>query len=441
MQTPESTAEIRIQTPKGPRRARVLISAYACSPDRGSECAVGWNCVREIARAVDARVLCQDGAFGEEIRRYLARHGPIPGLEFVYIAKTPVVQRLMRFPGLYYLGYHEWQKAAFRKARELQAASSFDLVHQLNLCSFREPGLLGRLGPPFLWGSWGGTGNYPWRFLGEAGLVDGLVEATRGVVNRLQLRLSPAIRRGCREAVGLLANNSGTIHDFERTHRVRPELLSVSGIHLPGPLPSATGRQTGDPFRILWAGRLETIKALSLLIRALPQLSFPVQVHVLGEGRCLARWQALARRLGVAGRIRWLGWLPHAAALAEYRQADVLVFTSLRDSCPLVIPEALAAGLPVICLDHMGMADQVTEQCGIKIAVTSPARVARDLAAALTALHDNPARREHLARAARDRAVDYSWPRIGERLRAVYRRILCGSGSARPALSSYQETS
>lgn len=405
----------------------MLVSAYACSPDRGSECAVGWHGVRQIARWADVWVLCQDGPFGDEIRRYLTRHGPLDGIQFTYVPKSALVRTLMRLPGTYYFGYRLWQQAAYREARRLHAAIGFDLAHQLNLCSFREPGFLGRLGIPFVWGTWGGTGNYPWRFLGEAGLVGGFSEAVRGVANGLQLRFSPSIRRGVRQAAALLANNTATVRDFERVHGVRPELLSASGIAAVGAEPPAADPADDRPFRILWAGRLEAIKALSLLLRALPALAFPVEVVVLGAGPQQRRWQRLARSLHVDDRVRWLGWLPHREALEQYRQADVLVFTSLRDSCPLVVVEALAAGLPVVCLDHMGMADLVTEPCGIKIPVTTPADVVRRLAEAITTLHRDPALRDRLAHAARARAHDYEWSRIGERIVAVYRRVLHGT--------------
>ena len=64
----------------------------------------------------------------------------------------------------------------------------------------------------------------------------------------------------------------------------------------------------------------------------------------------------------------------------EYRRSDLFVFTSMRETVPTVIIEALAAGLPVVYLDHHGLRDMVPPQCGVGIAVTTPRRVIADLA-------------------------------------------------------------
>ena len=76
---------------------------------------------------------------------------------------------------------------------------------------------------------------------------------------------------------------------------------------------------------------------------------------------------------------------PHEEALRQYAKADVFAFTSLRDTTGGVIAEALAAGLPVICMDHQVAHDVVTEDCGIKIPVTTPEEASADFATRLFA--------------------------------------------------------
>ena len=113
--------------------------------------------------------------------------------------------------------------------------------------------------------------------------------------------------------------------------------------------------------------------------------------------------------MGLGDRVTWLGWLPRAEALEQYRWADVFAFTSLRDTSGNVVLEALAAGLPVICLDHQGVGDIVTERCGVKIAVTSPRKVVVELAAAIESLAKDKARWKRLSDGASERIGDYVW--------------------------------
>src|SRR5262249_24396861 len=153
-------------------------------------------------------------------------------------------------------------------------------------------------------------------------------------------------------------------------------LLLETGIRQVAAAPP-NGRPHGPAVRLLWSGDLQTWKALPLLLRALAQLppDVPYEMRIIGRGPLKDSWQRLSRRLGVEPHTTWMGWLPFLEALRQYAWADLFLFTSLRDTSGNVLLEALGAGLPVICLDHQGAHDIVTEECGIKVPVTHPTEV------------------------------------------------------------------
>src|SRR5690606_34483298 len=129
------------------------------------------------------------------------------------------------------------------------------------------------------------------------------------------------------------------------------------------------------PLRILWAGRLQPWKGFPLLLKGLAALPPDVRysVRVLGQGPCEGRWRRLAEKLGVAQQIDWVGWPDHIEAqLPHYRWADVFAFTSLRDTSGTGLLEALAAGAPLVGLDHQGVADVMTPRCALPIDAASP---------------------------------------------------------------------
>lgn len=403
----------------------MLLGAYACQPGRGSEPGVGWNRALQAARFCDTWVLVSDDPYGQAIRRHVEARGPIEGLEFVPIAHSAPGRAMRRVPGLMYLSYHLWQHAAYRAARRLHERIGFDLAHQVTFCGYREPGLLWKLDVPFLWGPIGGTQNYPERFLGVSGWRGALGEGMRNVLNTLQLRSSLTVRRALARAAVVLAANTTVRDDLARVHGVTPTVQLETGLRqVAGQVRPLS--PTGTPLRVLWAGEVQPWKALPLLLRALALLpaDAPVEVRILGKGpqeRCCRR---LAERLGVAHRLTWLGWLPHPEALAQYDWSDVLAFTSLRDTSGNVVLEALAAGVPVVCLDHQGVRDMVTPACGVKLPVTTPARVAADLAAALQRLGTDRDLRQRLAAGALERARHYLWDSQGQRMLAIYRQVL-----------------
>ena len=170
--------------PGNSRRERVLLLAYACSPYRGSEPGLGWQWAVEIAKNFDTWVLCKEGYQGE-ITKYFTENGNIPGLHFCFVPETRTEKLLKKTPGGYYLAYNRWHRRAGLNAFRLNQSLHFDLIHQLNFVTFREPGYLWRLGVPFIWGPLGGTENYPWRFLGAAGILGVLQEGGRSLLNGL----------------------------------------------------------------------------------------------------------------------------------------------------------------------------------------------------------------------------------------------------------------
>jgi glycosyltransferase involved in cell wall biosynthesis len=87
--------------------------------------------------------------------------------------------------------------------------------------------------------------------------------------------------------------------------------------------------------------------------------------------------------------------------------------------------EAMAVGLPVICLDLGGPASQVTEATGFKVPAIAPAQVVNDLTQAMLWLARHPDRRKRMGEAAQKRVAEYfDWDKKAEWTRDVYREVL-----------------
>ena len=97
---------------------------------------------------------------------------------------------------------------------------------------------------------------------------------------------------------------------------------------------------------------------------------------------------------------------------------------SLYDATSTVVAEALAHGLPVICLDHFGFKDAVQADCGIKIPPNSFDQVVREFAGAIEALWLDEDRRYAMAVAAQEASLDLTWRHKETVINDVYRRLL-----------------
>jgi glycosyltransferase involved in cell wall biosynthesis len=398
--------------------------ACACDPLRSMESRLGWNRALHSARSHETWVLHDGKTPSEELARHPSVVASNFPLHFVDVDNSPLGQWIGSRLGWFWMSYRQWHKQVLAVAERLHRQQDFDLVHQVNYCGYREPGYAWRLGVPFVWGPVGGTQNFPLRFVSQCDPWGGLREALRNVANAWQLRFSPRVLAASGQATAVLA----------ATRRAQADLAIALGIDAPCQLETGVdqvgapraARPTDRPFRILWAGRLRAWKGLPLLLKALAQLppDFPYEVRVLGVGSSQRRWQRQAERLGVADRITWVGWPSYDECQPYYAWADTLVFTSLRDTSGTGLLEALAAGTPVIALDHQGAADILTSGAGIPIEVTTPRQVIGDIANAILRLGQQPSLWLALSRGAQQRAHHYTWEQLAAQMDRVYQQVL-----------------
>jgi glycosyltransferase involved in cell wall biosynthesis len=408
------------------RRLKILISAYACSPEKGSEPAVGWGFVSELARHHDLWVITEEEKFHTDITRYLDENPEIGrSVRFFFICKKR--NRFLRklWPPSYYLYYRRWHEDSYKLAKELHQHVDFDIAHQLTMIGFREPGYLWNLGIPFVWGPVGGMGLFPWRFLKTVGCYGALYYFGYNLFNLAHMKILKRPKLASQVAGdGLLTANMENHEGALRFWNASSYILTPVGP--PYIVDNINMRGNTEPFRIVWTGLHIPRKALNLGLEALSRVPLDVdwELHILGAGPRSAVWQRLANRLGISGRCCFHGWQPRDKALEIMKSTHVMLFTSLREGTPSVVVEALALGLPIICLDHSGMADMCDDKCGIKIPVTNPGNVIVAIASAIELLARDEDQRRELARGALRRARMFSWEEKAKTLDQIYRALV-----------------
>jgi glycosyltransferase involved in cell wall biosynthesis len=342
------------------------------------------------------------------IEEELQRH-PRPGLRVHYVAQT--FRRTANWPlGLGWLPYYLWQWRACRLARRLHAEHRFDLVHHVTYATWRSPSFMWKLGIPFVWGPVGGGQNIPRGFHRVLGWRGALRERLREAVQRLA-RLDPFVRATMNHAAVILAANTATREFLPKRYQAKTRQMLETAIDVEGRA-GATIRDEVRPLRILWVGQLVPIKGLPLLLAALAGLKdrLEFRLEVVGAGPERVRWERLAGRLGLAGSVSFPGPLPYAGVQGRYLGADVFVFTSLRDTSGNALLEAMASGLPVICLDWAGPGDITTDECAVRIRPESPEKVVAALREGLERLAADADLRRRLGAAARRRVErEFSW--------------------------------
>ncbi len=399
-------------------RKRLLMTAYHYDRAYSMESRLSWQRAQHAARGYEVTVIT---ARPERDRT--------PALdEAVNVNQLPLnrLERgLMSVPGGYYLGYRLWHRRVFQLAVRLHAEQPFDLAHHVSFCGYREPSDLWKLGVSFVWGPIGGTQAFPVRFLALLGPVAAAREVIRNVANFVQLRCDVRVHRAARATVGLLAANREVARDITRAWGIASLVQLETGVDVGRPV-QGKRRDPSEPLKILWSGRLQPWKGLPLLLKALARLPAEAryELRILGQGPCARQWRRLATRLGINAHIQWCGWPDYAGQLPQYEWADVFAFTSLRDTSGTGLLEALAAGAPIIGLNHQGAADIMTEDCAVAVDASTPRTAIDGFRDAIERLAADRIRLQSLSAAAIRRAECFSWNNQWELMRAVYRRAL-----------------
>lgn len=231
---------------------------------------------------------------------------------------------------------------------------------------------------------------------------------------------------------------SALVHYTSDQEQHEAETLGVSATAavIPNPLPESQRRGIAGVFRarhselsgkriILFLSRLDRKKGLDLLLRAFADVRRQVPdvfLVIAGEGDAIYTEQLKvdARRLGIADDVLWTGFLGGEAKQAALADATIFVLPSYSENFGIAVAEAMAAGLPVVVSDQVGISSQIGGAgAGLVVGCN-----AGDLALALLLLLGDAELCRSLGRNARSLAMTtYSQEAVTTQMLDAYNRI------------------
>jgi len=189
---------------------------------------------------------------------------------------------------------------------------------------------------------------------------------------------------------------------------------------------------------ILFVGRIEQIKGIDVLLRAMallffrrPDLRSEVCLLVVGgaldpgdeapETEKILELRRLVHEHRMEANVSFVGSRDQEDLALYYAAADVCAVPSLTESFGLVALEAMACGTPVVGTRVGGLQTVITDgESGLLV----PAGDYEALAEAIARVLTDARLRMHLAHGARDRAEHFTWRRVGDRMVELYERVL-----------------
>ena len=182
-----------------------------------------------------------------------------------------------------------------------------------------------------------------------------------------------------------------------------------------------------DGMVMAFGGRLVPARGLDLLLRSSVGVGGNWHLLVAGGGPAQPELESLAERMGISGRVSWLGSLPAGERAELWSRADCAVVPSREenaavDHAAIGALQAMAAGRPVVAT-RTGAVPEFVGDSGILVEPDDTAA----LTAALQQLHDDPALRQSLGAAARQLVLEhYSTQAVARRAVELWRRVVAG---------------
>jgi glycosyltransferase involved in cell wall biosynthesis len=415
---PGRRATISTQRKRGAVRRRLLLLAPGCDGTDVSEGGVAFQWVVRLATRHDVTVLTY------RKRDRTSARAQLPETRFVEWEEWPLVGRAGALNNLlqpsyagFYLHARRWIRAA------IAGGERFDIVHQLTPMALRYPSPAAGIVPRLVLGPMAGALPTPPGFRAEMAVAPWYTKLR--ALDQWRFRRDPLLRRSMLAASVLIGSAPYVRKVLDDVPLRRFEVMCEHGV---AELPEAQRPvASAGQLRGLFVGRIIRSKGVRDAIRALAALpEFPaITLDVAGDGEDRSACEAETRRLGVADRVRFHGWLPRDALKVLYREADAFIFPSFREPTGGVILEAMSHGLPVVAADYGGPAELVDADSGIRVAPVEPGQYAAALAGAMRTLACDLPAREAMGLAARSRVeAQFLWSAKLDWLDALYDALL-----------------
>ena len=415
---------------------KILINAYACSPNMGSEPGMAWNWCLHLAKHCELHVITE-GEFRDNIEAVVPTlpqgknmhfyYNPIGGDDLALCRKIRTMcwnQGDWRF----YKYYREWQWKTYLMAKEICSKEKIDILHQLNMIGFREPGYLWKLsqetGIKFVWGPIGGLKQFPLQYAEGGGLKLRFFMWLKNMINIWQLKYDKRVDAAMKQASLLISSIPDSYNAIQKYKGLESVIIPETGCFDVTMNHGASNRFLGDKLQMIWVGKFDFRKRLDIALKAVAKCkNTNIQLSIYGKGTevQIESYQRMAVDLGIDKQIVWMGAQPNDVIKKAMAESDLFLFTSVSEDTSTVVLEAISYSLPVVCFDVCGMAYVIDESVGMKMQLTNPKQSVCDISDTINYLNNNRFILKEMSENCMERRKTLSWDNKAEQMIGLYK--------------------
>jgi glycosyltransferase involved in cell wall biosynthesis len=406
---------------------RILVSAYACSPEMGSEPGMAWNWCSNLAKYCTLYIITE-GEFQDKINKTLSSLPQGKNMHFYYNPVPDEVRRMCWNQGdwRFYKYYRIWQWQTYEIAQNICQHTHIDILHQLNMIGFREPGYLWKIpNVPFVWGPIGGLKQFPTAYLKGCGLKIKLFNRIKNLINIAQIKYDKRVDEAFKKASLLISSIPDSYNVIKKYKGLESIIIPETGCF--ETQENITHNYQEKTLRILWVGKFDFRKQLLLALRiinACQNSNLHLDIYGTGNIKQIQEAKKLVQTLHIEEFITWHGNQPNNIIIEAMRNAHLFLFTSINEDTSTVVLEAISNQLPVVCFETCGMGYVIDKTIGIKIPLSNPQQSIRDFAKTINKLESNRNLLKEMSENCKKKRQELSWNSKTAKVIELYKAML-----------------
>ncbi len=407
-------------------RQTILATCYAINPYKGSEDAMGWNFVYQIARFRKVIAITRENN-RPHIEKFIAENpdSVYQNMQFLYFDLPYWMRFWKKGSRGAMLYYYIWQKGIIPFIRKQKL--DFDIVHNVNFHNNWTPSFLWKLKKPMVWGPVGHHPLIPKQYLKDYSRKYFIKDRIAWMVKNFFWQFPSSLKKTVKYSDHIWCMNSSVpekLNIEQEKYIIHPSVASED-FYRKDEIPLKSD------FTVISVGRFVPLKGFDLTIRSFARFLHGLsdenrkkcKLLLVGTGEQRSLYQSLIERYSMENFIQIIEWVDRAALMRLYETSSVFLFPS-HEGAGMVIPEALSFGLPVVCIQNEGPGEFITHECGFAIPKQAYNETVTGLSNALSRLFSENDLLAEMSKGARTHYLKkFSWNKRGEHLNDIYNKL------------------
>jgi len=352
-------------------KKKILLSAYACEPEVGSEHGIGWGWIN---------FLLQNNFKVEVITRLSNKNKIVSYLKYKNIKK--ITFHYYDLKGFFfkiskgknnsnsYFYFIIWQLMIFFKYKKYIKKNNFDIVQHVTFGSMRFPSFLGLCHKNFLFGPVAGLENIPTQLTKNFSFKDKISEIIRFISN-FYIYFSPLMNLTFLTSKKIIVSSKANFNKISKLYQKKAKIIFATRlIKKISEKPINIKLNYKKEFKILFVGRLESWKGINILLETFYKLNKlnskkTFKLLIRGDGPLKQNIKEFITTKKLRNKIILL---PRQKNLINlYSKASIFFFPSLRETGGMALLESMSIGIPPAVINNGGPGFIVKTNCGIVV--------------------------------------------------------------------------